>query len=56
MTLIVPRESKGLSKQFLSFLFVVIVMNVIVAMLSDTAAQVSWDRLDAPEVTGYIVY
>ena len=56
MTLTLPRESKGLSKHFLSFLFVVIVMNVIVAMLSDTAVQVSWDRLDAPEVTGYIVY
>ena len=31
-------------------------MNVIVVVLSNTAVQVSWDRLDAPEVTGYIVY
>ena len=31
-------------------------MNVIVAVLSDTAVQVRWDRLDIPEITGYIVY
>ena len=31
-------------------------MNVEVEISSATSARVSWDRLDIPEITGYIVY
>ena len=31
-------------------------MNVEVEMVSDTSVRVSWDSLDIPEITGYIVY
>ena len=33
-----------------------IVMNITVLLLSATSLRVSWDRLDIPEITGYIVY
>ena len=32
------------------------VMNVEVEIPSATSVKVSWDRLDIPEITGYIVY
>ena len=32
------------------------VMNVEVEITSATSVRVSWDRLDIPEITGYIVY
>ena len=32
------------------------VMNVEVDITSATSVRVSWDRLDIPEITGYIVY
>ena len=32
------------------------VMNVEVEITSATSVRVSWDRLDIPELTGYIVY
>ena len=31
-------------------------MNVEVEITSATSVRVSWDRLDIPEITGYIVY
>ena len=33
-----------------------VVMNVEVEITSATSVRVSWDRLDIPEITGYIVY
>ena len=32
------------------------VMNAEVEITSTTSVRVSWDRLDIPEITGYIVY
>ena len=32
------------------------VVNVEVVIVSATSVRVSWDRLDIPEITGYIVY
>ena len=32
------------------------VTNITVLLLSATSVRVSWDRLDIPEITGYIVY
>ena len=31
-------------------------MNIMALVLSSTSIQVSWDRLDIPEITSYIVY
>ena len=56
MTLTAPSKFKILFEHFIFLPVAIIVMNVIVAVLSDTTVQVSWDRLDVPEVTGYIVY
>ena len=56
MTLTAPCKFKILFEHFSFLPVAIIVMNVIVAVLSDTSVQVSWDRLDAPEVKGYIVY
>ena len=33
-----------------------VVMNVEVEISSATSVRVSWDKLDIPEITGYIVY
>ena len=33
-----------------------IVVNVEIDMISSTSLRVSWDRLDIPEITRYIVY
>ena len=33
-----------------------IVMNITVVKLSATSLRVSWDRLDIPEITGYLIY
>ena len=32
------------------------VINIMVMATSATSVRVSWDRLDIPEITGYIVY
>ena len=32
------------------------VMNIMVLLLSSISVRVSWDRLDIPEITGYMVY
>ena len=37
-------------------MYTVVVMNVEVEISSATSVRVSWDRLDIPEVTGYIVH
>ena len=39
-----------------AFLFIALVMNVEVEVVSDTSVRVSWDSLDIPEITGYTVY
>ena len=31
-------------------------MNITVVKLSATSLRVSWDRLDIPEITGYLIY
>ena len=33
-----------------------LVMNLEVEVVSDTSVRVSWDSVDIPEITGYIVY
>ena len=38
------------------FLHAAIVTNIGVTVTSATSVRVSWDRLDIPEITGYIVY
>ena len=37
-------------------MYTAVVMNVEVEITSATSVRVSWDRLDIPELTGYIVY
>ena len=37
-------------------LFIALVMNVEVEVVSDTSVRVSWDSVDIPEITGYTVY
>ena len=37
-------------------MYTAVVMNVEVDITSATSVRVSWDRLDIPEITGYIVY
>ena len=37
-------------------MYTAVVMNVEVEISSATSVRVSWDRLDIPEITGYIVY
>ena len=32
------------------------VVNTMIEIVSSTSVRVSWDRLDIPEITGYIVY
>ena len=35
---------------------IALVMNVEVEIVSDTSVRVSWDSIDIPEITGFIVY
>ena len=35
---------------------IAMVMNVEVEVVSASSVRVSWDSLDIPEITGYIVY
>ena len=37
-------------------MFIALVMNVEVEVVSDTSVRVSWNSVDIPEITGYTVY
>ena len=51
------RKKTPLLSVFFSLpMYTAVVMNVEVEISSATSVRVSWDRLDIPEITGYIVY
>ena len=61
LILTTPRESLTMyiHKRIMMFIFLCItamVINIMVMATSATSVRVSWDRLDIPEITGYIVY
>ena len=59
MTFTAPRELYHNFRKFNAkcmCIIIAMVVNTMIEIVSSTSVRVSWDRLDIPEITGYIVY
>ncbi len=55
-TLSEPRELLGSTSMYIMNVSVAMVMNIRVEMVTSTSARVSWDTINMPGISGYIVY